>query len=99
LGTPALSSMVSTWTLIITVNLFSPCMTSHTDWEFMNLLKAEEIGGVLLVQLFSRAMTSTLARSSIAARQVVSVNRRLRIRVRIGGLGGRFAAEEEQQRK
>jgi hypothetical protein len=39
----------------------------------MILLSWPESGGVV-VQLFSRAMTSTFARSSIAARQVVSVN-------------------------
>src|SRR5262252_7651240 len=55
---------------IITRNLSSPCITSHVDSDIMPLT----FSNGTFVQLCSRAMASTFAGPSIAARQVLSAN-------------------------
>ena len=53
-----------------TRNLSSPCITSHADGDIMPLAFSKGT----LVRLCSRAMASTFAGPSIAARQVLSAN-------------------------
>src|SRR5215831_7618826 len=58
-----------------TRNLSSPCITSHADREdILPLAFSLRVSKGTVVQSCSRAMASTFAGSSIAARQVLSAN-------------------------
>src|SRR5215467_4384346 len=58
-----------------TRNLSSPCITSHADREdIVPLAFSLRVSKGTVVQSCSRAMASTFAGSSIAARQVLSAN-------------------------